>query len=598
MNDSSIDSPQNSLVEQQRQMIVDARKQGAGSLLVAFTKLSGPGWLQSAITLGGGSLAGSLTLGVIAGYGMMWLQPLAMILGVIMLSAIGYVTLSTGERPFQAVNKHVNPVLGWGWAIATMMANFVWCMPQFALGTSALQQNLAPSVLGGGDFSYKLICSVILFAVGFGVVWFYNSGGWGIRLFDWILKIMVGVVVLSFFGVVAKMTTSGALNWGEILAGFIPDASLLTSPGAKLKPFVEATGSFQEYWSQLIVSQQHKVMIAAVATAVGINMTFLLPYSMLSRGWDKDFRGLAIFDLSTALVIPYVLATGCVVLAAAAQFHGKPETGLVAIYNPAAEVLPADTPAPLAKLQKSFDGLLDGRLKADETHKAEVSELQKTLGDEAANKEAKDAATARLKELRAMLPVGDLKIAAALAERDNQNFADSLAKLVGKDSAQWLFGIGVLGMAVSTIIILMLINGFVVCEMLGVPPQGAAHRLAAAAAGLVGATGPFFWGKSAAYLALPTSMIGLMLLPIAYWTFFFMMNSKSLMGSNMPQGAAKVRWNILMILAAGASTFGSLWSIANSDYPKPLFGVLGAFILLAVIVHFVRKTPENSDAAT
>ncbi len=61
--------------------------------------MSGPGWLQAAITLGGGSLAGAMYLGSFTGYNMMWLQPLAMILGVIMLSAIAYVTLTTGERP-------------------------------------------------------------------------------------------------------------------------------------------------------------------------------------------------------------------------------------------------------------------------------------------------------------------------------------------------------------------------------------------------------------------------------------------------------------------------------------------------------------------
>ena len=64
-------------------------------------------------------------------------------------------------------------------------------------------------------------------------------------------------------------------------------------------------------------------MIAAAATAVGINMTFLLPYSMLARGWDKPFRGLARFDLSTGMAIPYILVTTCVVIAAAASFHGK-----------------------------------------------------------------------------------------------------------------------------------------------------------------------------------------------------------------------------------------------------------------------------------
>jgi len=76
--------------------------------LIAFIKLSGPGWLQGAITLGGGSLAGSLFLGSTLGYQAMWVQPVAMICGVIMLSAIAYVTLSVESRPFHSINKHIH----------------------------------------------------------------------------------------------------------------------------------------------------------------------------------------------------------------------------------------------------------------------------------------------------------------------------------------------------------------------------------------------------------------------------------------------------------------------------------------------------------
>ena len=64
--------------------------------------------------------------GAIGGTSFMWVQPLAMILGIIMLSAIAYVTLSTGERPFQSIYKHVSSILGWGWLGATMLANMVW----------------------------------------------------------------------------------------------------------------------------------------------------------------------------------------------------------------------------------------------------------------------------------------------------------------------------------------------------------------------------------------------------------------------------------------------------------------------------------------
>ena len=97
------------------ELLRSVENKGTGEKLKTYTKLCGPGWLQSAITLGGGSLIGALSLGAIGGSNFMWVQPLAMILGVIMLSAIAYVTLSTGQRPFKAINNHVSPVLGWGW---------------------------------------------------------------------------------------------------------------------------------------------------------------------------------------------------------------------------------------------------------------------------------------------------------------------------------------------------------------------------------------------------------------------------------------------------------------------------------------------------
>ena len=83
--------------------IAEAETKGAVGKALIYSKLSGPGWLQGAITLGGGSLAGALYLGVIAGFGLMWLQPLAMVCGIIMLAAISYVTLSIEQRPFGAV---------------------------------------------------------------------------------------------------------------------------------------------------------------------------------------------------------------------------------------------------------------------------------------------------------------------------------------------------------------------------------------------------------------------------------------------------------------------------------------------------------------
>ena len=132
--------------------------------LFYYTRLSGPGWIQAAVTLGGGTLVGALYLGVVGGYQFLWLQPLAMLCGVIMLSAISYVTLSKDkieERPFELAKRHISPTLAWGWLIATIIANVVFCTAQFALGADAIQGNL-----GGAHISPFLITS-ILFIVAF-----------------------------------------------------------------------------------------------------------------------------------------------------------------------------------------------------------------------------------------------------------------------------------------------------------------------------------------------------------------------------------------------------------------------------------------------
>ncbi|MAE31950.1 MAG: hypothetical protein CMO43_10245 [Verrucomicrobiales bacterium] len=545
-------SDSNDSLAAEKTLLAEANQKPLLSRWGIFAKLSGPGWLQGAITLGGGSLAGSLYVGVIGGNQMLWLQPLMMIFGVLMLSVIGYVTLSTGEKPFRAINKHINPVLGWGWLIAAMLANLVWAMPQFSLGTAAIQQNFG--ILEGD--SGKYICALLLFVIGVVVVWSYDSGNNGVKIFEIILKVMVAIVVLSFFGVVIVM--AGELKWGEIFAGFIPNLSLITEPAAKYQAFI-ADSSNPEYWKGVILESQRDRMVAAAATAVGINMTFLLPYSMLRKGWGREHRGLASFDLSLGLFLPFFLATTCVVIASAHQFHGDFNKGLL-------------DPSLANEATKDLEGAFNKNLDAF-----------KASGGEAASIEPNEA---------------DKKIAAMLIKRDAFQLADSLEELTGKKAlSQTVFGIGVLGMAISTIIILMLINGFAVTEMLGAEIGGMKHKIGSILPGITGALGfLFLWGDADAkfWLAVPTSVFGMVLLPIAYITFFLMINSRSLMGDAMPQGNKRIVLNIAMLVALAAATVGAGWSVWSKVQWVGVAAV-GVFFLAAVVAHFLRsgRSTEN-----
>ena len=548
--------------QNEREYLRQAEASGLISRLGAYTRLSGPGWLQSAITLGGGSLASSLFLGVLAGYSLLWLQPMAIILGVIMLSAISHVTLSTGQSPFASINNEINPVLGWGWAIATIMANVVWCLPQFSLGTAAVTQNLIPELDHTGG---KVLICAFLLIVAFLIVRAYDKGSTGVKIFDWVLKIMVGVVVISFFGVVIKLTTSGEANWQEISAGFIPNFSLLTSPAESYLPFLEKTGEFRSFWENKIVGLQQDVMISAAATAVGINMTFFMPFVLLRRKWGREHRGLAKFDLWTALLIPYIVATSCVVIAAGTRFNGKPESA----YNNEGQIH--------ANLEKGYLDLATSRAQL-EWEPNEYNAL----------------APVQQEAILQALPEADRQLAAMLVKRDAFNLAESLESLFeSKAFSHYVFGIGVLGMAISTIIILMTINGHAVCEVLGKPHSGSTFLGGALIAGL-GVLGPFFWKDAAFWLAVPTSILGFTLIPVAYLSFFLLMNNLQVLGRERPEGTARFIWNLFMILALVVMGMAAIYVAWNKSWGPVPFGKIAliGFGVLMIIGHFNLKNKK------
>lgn len=513
----------------------------------AYVKLSGPGWLQSAITLGGGSLAGSLFLGVLGGTSMLWLQLVAIVLGVVMLSAISYVTLSTGRRPFEAINTEINPALGWGWVIATVMANMIFCMPQFSLCYDAIDKNLTS--IGGGEglggaASTKWTVTVTLLLAAAGIVMLNLRGGRAAKLFDRVLKTLIGLIVICFFGVALLLLAKGELNFSSMLAGMIPDFTQFVRPAGDLRGLIDSLSpDAQTYWMGTLMPTQRSVMISAIATAVGINMTFLLPYSMLARGWDRTFRGLARFDLSTGMAIPFVLVTSCVVIAAASSFHNKIDEQLAS--------------TDLAVMQQSplFTSVQPDLIKR----------VDATLGSAA---ESTDHNTKL--QMIAALPEAEKRLAAALVKRDAFELSQTLTPLLGQSNAKLVFGLGVFGMGFSTIIILMLINGYAFREISGRPTSSTMFVLGVAVAGISGASWVALWTDDNLrfWLAIFASTFAVMLLPIAYFTFFLMMNSKRILGDDRPSGLSRLVWNVLMGLAVAGATASAITAFLEKYHDK------------------------------
>jgi len=579
--------------EKDRQAIVDAKARGKLATFGLYVRLSGPGWLQSAITIGGGSLSNSLYLGVLVGFACMWVQPLAMILGVVMLSAITYVTLSSEEPPLRAINHHVSPILGWGWLIASMMANVVWSLPQYAISAGALQQNLFPQFFGWGAEigvfgSVKggtAAAAIIVLAIALFNVTLYNRGGKGTKIFETIIKCIIAAIVICFFGVIVKLSfvKDAGLHWNEVFVGLIPNIHHFTKPAARIAAEIaKVAPEFQDFWTNLVVGLQRDVMIGAASTAVGINMTFLLPYSIIRKGWNRDFRELAIFDLATGLVIPFTIATGCVVMATASQFHAKPAKGFLGETDTTGQIV---QPAP--SLVGPYNGLMDKRIKSGMTSE-EAAAYDGLSADEKAAK-------------RAAMPVADKRMAAMLVKRDSFNLADSLAPLLGKGMSKYIFGLGVVAMTLNAATMLMLINGLCVCEMLGRPAKGKTQVIGSLIPA-IGVLGAFFWNDAKMWLAVPTSVFCAALLPVAYIAFFLLMNQKKFMGDDMPTGLSRVIWNTLMtlsVLLTMALSFWCLWDKGGLIGSKTAIGRtagcymgLGIFVgfgVLVLVVHFIRK---------
>ena len=199
-----------------REILTEAQDKGSIATLGAWLRLSGPGWLQSAITLGGGSLGGALYLGMLSGTSMLWLQLVAIIIGVIMLSAISYIALSTQMRPYAAINTYVNPVLGVGWVTATILANMIFILPQFTLSYTALNDSLFPNLGATFGENAKLYVTLVVGAIAFVAVAFSFRPGAMFKVFDLMLKGIVGMVVLCFVAVAYVLATEGSVNWTEV----------------------------------------------------------------------------------------------------------------------------------------------------------------------------------------------------------------------------------------------------------------------------------------------------------------------------------------------------------------------------------------------
>jgi Mn2+/Fe2+ NRAMP family transporter len=254
-----------------------------------FWSLTGPGWVQSALTLGAGSAGSSIFAGAVYGYSLLWVQPVAMFLGIVVFAAIGHQVLVTQARPYDVFREKLHPAMAVSWGAAVLLASIVWQFPQYALATDVLKDIFAVA----GRNVPKGPIALGLLAAGTALCWSYGRGSRrAIRFFEHALKYCLLVMAASFLLVVLKT----GVDFKELAKGFFGFSIPRDREGLT-------------------------IVLGALGAAVGINMTFLYPYTLLARGWGKEHRGLKNFDLVISMFLPFVLTTSLVIIACANTLH-------------------------------------------------------------------------------------------------------------------------------------------------------------------------------------------------------------------------------------------------------------------------------------
>jgi manganese transport protein len=404
-----------------------------------YWKLTGPGWLQSAITLGAGTAGSTILAAAAYGYQLLWLQPVAMALGVAVFAAIGRQTLITGRRPYEVFRKDLHPALAVFWGMSVLVSSIVFQFPQYALGTDVLRDILA---VAGLDVPKALIVAFFL-AASTAICWSYGKGSRkAIRGFERTLKYILLFMVAAFFLVVVKTGIDGRALVKGLFGFSIPKSR-----------------------------EGMALVLGQLGAAVGVNMTFLYPYSLLSRRWGRDHMGLKSFDLGISMFLPFVLATGFVSIACANTLFAN-----------------------------------------------------------------------------------GIKVRGAV------DAAHALAPLVGLTLGRVVFSLGILSMCFTTMVLEMLIAGFVLSEMLGFTLHGRAYKAATMTAniGILGAFAALpFW------VPVVASSFNLVMMPVAYLAFFLLQNSRKYLGGEVVRGVKGTVWNTLLILAILAVTAGAAVKIAS-----------------------------------
>ena len=513
---------------QEKDLLLEIASRPPIGRALGYLKRSGPGLLQSGMTLGGGSAAASVVAGASFGYKLLWVQPVAMFLGIMMFAALANIVLTTGERPYKGFMRELSVILVFFWALGSVVAAIVWHFPQYGLAAGAVRsivQEFVPakppvdddveikgewrvvqtrgadgkwiykraelqdnwklvqdervperSWFGFGSvviddktgepkmttqftpFGYVVsFCTgLLLLLINITIVFNYGRGGSGIKVYEWFMRGIIALVFLSFMLVV--VVNVDKILWIEMLKGFVGWYGI---------PSHEDPAEY---------AKTVTMVLGMIGASVGINMTFMYPYSLLKKGWGPEHKTLAKWDLGLTMFMPFAIITSLVMV-------GMTVSGIYDVNN-----------------VNGIRDMVNSGIRPTDAAKALQTDWIPAWG------------------------------------------------------ATVIFCSGLFGMACGAIAAHMTCCGFIMCEMFGMEHTKWNFRLFAMtpSIGFFGVViGLPLWFPIAA------SAICLTMLPVAYLIFLILNNRRSYIGDAVGKGWKRVVFNTLLVLALLMATIGA-----------------------------------------
>ena len=259
-----------------------------------YVKLSGPGFMNAAFTLGAGSFASSVTLGAAFGYEMLWIPLYSFAFGLFMLAlATRFVTRSE-MHVIHAQNKYHGKFFG---SIATgiiacFIASIVYSFGQYALGADAVTSLFAVVNIN----MPKSVSWIFLVAISVPLSLMYGSGDnpKGVKIVENAMKVMIGIM-LVVFGAVICVT---GIDIPAMIKGLLVP---------KLPSGIDG-----------II-----MLIGSLTATIGVMDWVLFNNGMVSRGYSEEHETLGRFDAVFGGLIPVTLILSFVSIAFAEAFAGK-----------------------------------------------------------------------------------------------------------------------------------------------------------------------------------------------------------------------------------------------------------------------------------